>query len=147
MVDLSAAAADGITDTHDLASARSIELSLSAPQKILIRGDREALRTLVRNLVDNAVRYTPNGGSVEVRCRCSNHEAVLEVADTGPGIAAADRDRVFDRFYRRATAQESGTGLGLAIVKAIAERHNAQIQLDDAPGGGLRVAVNFPRGS
>jgi signal transduction histidine kinase len=72
---------------------------------------------------------------------------VLEVADTGPGIAASDRERVFDRFYRRAAAQESGTGLGLAIVKAIAERHNARIQLDDAPGGGLRVAVNFPRRS
>ncbi|HEY2677586.1 MAG TPA: ATP-binding protein [Steroidobacteraceae bacterium] len=146
-VDLSAAAADGITDTHDLAMARSIDLSLDAPQKVLIRGDREALRTLVRNLVDNAVRYTPIGGSVQVRCRCDEREALLEVADTGPGIAHSDRERVFDRFYRQAKAQESGTGLGLAIVKAIAERHNARIQLDDAPGGGLRVAVAFPRGS
>jgi two-component system OmpR family sensor kinase/two-component system sensor histidine kinase QseC len=147
ILDLSTVAADGVTDTHDLALARDIDLSLDAPQKILIRGDREALRTLVRNLVDNAVRYTPGGGSVRVRCRCNEQEAVFEVADTGPGIAASDRERVFDRFYRRAAAQESGTGLGLAIVKAIAERHNARIQLDDAPGGGLRIAVNFPRGS
>jgi two-component system OmpR family sensor kinase/two-component system sensor histidine kinase QseC len=146
-VDLSGAAALGIADTHDLALARNIDLGLDAPQKILIRGDREALRTLVRNLVDNAVRYTPIGGTVQVRCRCDEKEAVLEVADTGPGIAAADRERVFDRFYRRATAQESGTGLGLAIVKAIAARHDARIGLDDAPGGGLRVAVIFPRGS
>lgn len=146
-VDLSAAAADGIADNHDLALTRNIDLSLDAPQKVLMRGDREALRTLVRNLVDNAVRYTPSGGSVQVRCRGNEHEAMLEVADTGPGIALADRERVFDRFFRRAAAQESGSGLGLAIVKAIAERHHARIQLDDAPGGGLRVAVTYPRGS
>jgi len=146
-IDLSAAAAQGITDTHDLAIARNIDLSLDAMPNILVRGDGEALRTLVRNLVDNAVRYTPPGGSVQVRCRIAAEGALLEVTDSGPGIAAADRERVFDRFYRRAAAQESGTGLGLAIVKAIAERHNARILLDEAPGGGLRVAVSFPKGS
>jgi two-component system OmpR family sensor kinase len=70
---------------------------------------------------------------------------VLEVTDTGPGIAAPERERAFDRFYRRASAPEEGTGLGLAIVKAIAERHGATVTLADAPGGGLRVSVNFPR--
>jgi two-component system OmpR family sensor kinase len=69
----------------------------------------------------------------------------LEVIDTGPGIAAADRARVFDRFYRRANANETGTGLGLAIVKAIAARHGAQVILDDASPGGLHVTVHFPR--
>jgi signal transduction histidine kinase len=146
-IDLSAAAAQGITDTHGLAIARNIDLSLDAVPGILVRGDGEALRTLVRNLVDNAVRYTPPGGSVQVRSRKAAEGALLEVTDSGPGIAAADRERVFDRFYRRAAAQESGTGLGLAIVKAIAERHNARILLDEAPGGGLRVAVSFPKGS
>jgi signal transduction histidine kinase len=146
-VDLSAAAAQGITDTHDLALARHIELSLDAQNNILIRADAEAVRTLVRNLVDNAVRYTPPGGSVQVRCRSTVDHALLEVSDTGPGIGAADRERVFDRFYRRAPAQENGTGLGLAIVKAIAERHRARISLNEAPGGGLQVAVSFPRAS
>jgi signal transduction histidine kinase len=146
-VELSAAAAQGIKDTHDLALARGIELSLDAENNILIRADAEAIRTLVRNLVDNAVRYTPPGGSVQVRCRSTADHALLEVIDTGPGIAAADRGRVFDRFYRRASAQESGTGLGLAIVKAIAERHHARIGLSEAPGGGLQVAVSFPRAS
>ena len=147
-VDLSAAAADGIADNHDLAQTRGIDLSLDAPRKVLIRGDREALRTLVRNLVDNAVRYTPSGGLRSGSLpRRANKKPVLEVADTGPGIALPDRERVFDRFFRRAAAQESGSGLGLAIVKAIAERHHARIQLDDAPGGGLRVAVTFPCGS
>jgi two-component system OmpR family sensor kinase/two-component system sensor histidine kinase QseC len=143
-VDLAASAAEGIKDTHDLALARSVDLSLDSPSTVLVWGDREALRTLVRNLVDNAVRYSPAGGSVRVRCREAPAGALLEVTDTGPGIAPVDRERVFDRFYRRAMQQESGTGLGLAIVKAIAERHRAEITLDDAPGGGLHVAVRFP---
>jgi signal transduction histidine kinase len=147
VLDLSAVAAQGITDTHDLAVARNIDLSLDAAPQVQVRGDAEALRTLVRNLVDNAVRYTPRHGTVQVRCRSSAQGARLEVTDSGPGIAAADRERVFDRFYRRAAAQESGTGLGLAIVKAIAERHHAHILLDAAPAGGLHVAVSFPRGA
>jgi two-component system OmpR family sensor kinase/two-component system sensor histidine kinase QseC len=146
IVDLSAAAAEGITDTHALAQARSIDLSLDSAPNILVRGDREALRTLVRNLVDNAVRYTPAHGSVQVRCLAAANEATLEVLDTGPGIPPEDRERVFDRFYRRA-ADENGTGLGLAIVKAIAERHGARVSLKEAPGGGLHAAVIFPRAS
>jgi signal transduction histidine kinase len=146
-VDLCSCAARGITDTHDLAQARDIELSLDAESNIEVNGDAEALRILVRNLVDNAVRYSPPKGSVNVRCRSTPEGAVLEVTDAGPGIALADRERVFDRFYRRGAAQESGTGLGLAIVKAIAERHGAQVVLDDAPAGGLRAAVRFPRPS
>jgi signal transduction histidine kinase len=144
-VELTAAAAAGITDTHDLALARQVELGLDAAPPVPVKGDAEALRTLVRNLVDNAVRYTPAHGSVQVRCLATNDGALLEVLDTGPGIAPEDRERVFDRFYRKATAHAGGSGLGLAIVKAIAARHGAQITLDEAPGGGLRVAVRFPR--
>jgi signal transduction histidine kinase len=143
-VDLAAAAADAIKDTHDLALARKIDVGLEAPPGLNVQGDREALRTLVRNLVDNAVRYTPPGGTVQVRCWSAAQRAQLEVSDTGPGIPPGEKKRVFDRFYRRAAAQEDGTGLGLAIVKAIAERHGAQIDLGEAPGGGLRVAVSFP---
>jgi signal transduction histidine kinase len=144
-VDLSAAAAEGISDAHELALSRHIDLGLDATPNLKIHGDREALRVLVRNLVDNAVRYTPPHGSVQVRCCSTPDEAVLEVTDTGPGIASVDRERVFDRFYRRAAAQESGTGLGLAIVKAIAERHGARVALSEAPGGGLRATLSFPR--
>jgi signal transduction histidine kinase len=146
-VDLASAAAEGIKDTHDLALARNIDLSLDAVPGLYIQGNREALRTLARNLVDNAVRYTPPGGTVQVRCRSLGKDAVLEVGDSGPGIAARDRERVFDRFYRRAAAQEEGTGLGLAIVKAIAERHGARIELGEASGGGLRVSLSFPLAS
>ncbi len=145
-VNLAAVAAQGITDTHDLAIARQIELSLDAAPTVQVQGESEALRILVRNLVDNAVRYTPTGGFVRVRCSRVAGAAVLEVVDSGPGIPAADRERVFDRFFRRAAEQETGTGLGLAIVKAIAERHGAQVALDEAPGGGLRVSVSFATG-
>jgi signal transduction histidine kinase len=146
-VDLAAAAADGVRDTHDLALARKIDLGLEAAPGLCVLGNREALRTLARNLIDNAVRYTPVGGIVQVRCRSVGQDAVLEVSDSGPGIPVEDRERAFDRFYRRAAAQEGGTGLGLAIVKAISERHGARIELGDAPGGGLNVAVSFPRSS
>lgn len=146
-VDLAAAAAEGIKDTHDLALARNIDLGLDAANGLYVQGNRDALRTLARNLVDNAVRYTPPGGTVRVRCQSTGQQALLEISDTGPGIAAQDRERIFDRFYRRAAAQEDGTGLGLAIVKAIAERHGAKIVLGAALGGGLLVGVSFRRAS
>jgi signal transduction histidine kinase len=140
--------AEGIADAHALAASRQIELSLEA-DPATIRGDRGALRTLVRNLVDNAVRYTPEGGCVRVRTRAASgiagrEAALLEVADSGPGIPPAARERAFDRFYRRAGSPEGGSGLGLAIVKAVADRHGAEVRLGDAPEGGLLVTVVFP---
>jgi signal transduction histidine kinase len=143
-VALDAVAADGVGDSHMLAATRDIELSLEAQAGVMILGDRDALRALVRNLVDNAVRYTPAGGRVRVLCSATSGAALLEVIDSGPGIDAADRERAFDRFYRRAGAPEEGSGLGLAIVKAIAERHGARLILESATGGGLHVTASFP---
>jgi signal transduction histidine kinase len=144
VISLDAAAADAIADSHALAQARGIDLRLDATPGCLVRGDQEALRVMVRNLVDNAVRYTPPGGRVQVRVHPSGGATVLEVIDSGPGIPAPERGRAFDRFYRRASAPEGGSGLGLAIVRAIAERHGARIHLGDAPGGGLLASVSFP---
>jgi len=143
--DLAAVAAEAVADMHVLAMTRHIDLGLESEPHSDIVGDREALRILVRNLVDNAVRYTPPGGTVRVNCKPDGSATLLEVCDTGPGIAWEERERVFDRFYRRATVQEGGTGLGLAIVKAIADRHGARVAMHDAPGGGVRVTVSFPR--
>ncbi len=146
-VALEAAAAEALTDMHALALTRDIDLGLDAAGPAAVRGNAEALRILVRNLVDNAVRYTPAGTRVQVRVSArpgGDGGALLEVIDSGPGIPATERARVFDRFYRRASAPQGGCGLGLAIVKAIAERHGAQIALTEAPGGGLRAAVAFP---
>ncbi len=143
-LDLSAIAAEATGDSAALALSRQTELAVEAAPHTLIQGDREALRTLVRNLVDNAIRYTPPGGSVLVRTAKTAAGARLEVTDSGPGIPAAERVRVFDRFYRRAGGTEGGSGLGLAIVKSIAERHGAHVELTEPAGGGLCAAVTFP---
>jgi signal transduction histidine kinase len=143
-VALDQAAAEGVADTHALALDRQIDLALEA-EPVVVVGDREALRTLVRNLVDNAVRYTSPGGQVRARIRAGAQGAVLEVTDSGPGIPALERERIFDRFYRRSGTASEGSGLGLAIVKAIADRHGAKVRIESAPRGGLEVTVDFPR--
>jgi two-component system OmpR family sensor kinase/two-component system sensor histidine kinase QseC len=143
-VDLGTIAAAAIADSHALASSRHTDVSLDA-EPIVVQGDAEGLRILVRNLIDNAVRYTPPGGSVRVKCFMGDIGPEISVADSGPGIADVEKDRVFDRFYRRTGVSETGSGLGLAIVAAVAHRHAARVILDDAPGGGLLVMVRFPK--
>ena len=134
-----------VSEYAPLASDRHIDLGLSQVAQASVAGDFEALRVMLGNLVDNAIRYTPAGGTVDVALRLNEREAVLEISDTGPGIPPEDRARVFDRFYRREATQEPGSGLGLAIVKNIADRHHASILLENhSPGPGLRVAVSFP---
>jgi signal transduction histidine kinase len=118
----------------------------SAEKPVLVRGDREALRVMLSNLIDNALRYTPADGSVTVRIMRETGSVVIEVEDTGPGIAAEQRARVFDRFYRVASATaDEGSGLGLAIVKRVVDRHAGTVTLDDAAAGrGLKVRVRLP---
>ena len=118
---------------------------------VVVNGDHAALRALLSNLVDNAVRYTPAGGRVDVTVEKDAGDVVVAVQDSGPGIPVSERARVFDRFYRAPTHGASdipGSGLGLAIVKRIAERHNANITLGPGLGGssreGLTVTVRFP---
>jgi two-component system OmpR family sensor kinase len=116
---------------------------------VFVRGDPDALRTLIRNLVDNAVRYTPVGGKVDVYVHestpASGRSACVRIVDTGPGIPADERLRVFDRFYRPPGMSPPGSGLGMAIVKAIADAHGATISMDAGPGGrGLAVTVSLP---
>ena len=107
----------------------------------------DALRILLNNLVDNALRYTARGGRIRVSCATESAGAVLRVADTGPGIPADERDRVFDRFYRRLGVEKAGSGLGLAIVKQIADDHGAAVSLSDLwAGTGLVVTVRFSPG-
>ena len=99
----------------------------------------------MRNLVDNAVRYSGAGGRVDVAVEAAGGGARLTVSDDGPGIAADERERVFDRFYRPAGEPEPGSGLGLAIVKTIAQAHGASVTLAEGlEGRGLAVTVSFP---
>jgi two-component system OmpR family sensor kinase/two-component system sensor histidine kinase QseC len=133
-----------LADALPLAQAKGTTLSLEADDTVRVTSDRAALAVLARNLVDNAVRYTPAGGQVRVGLLAQGNEATLRVEDSGPGIAPADRERVFDRFVRASGAGEStGSGLGLAIVRSIAQRHGAKVHLGESPLGGLKVDVAF----
>jgi two-component system OmpR family sensor kinase len=115
------------------------------PESDRLLGHPEALRILLRNLLDNAIRYTPEGGRVDVSVQREGDALLLCVDDSGPGIAEADRARVVDRFYRVQGSPAGGSGLGLAIVQAIAQLHGASLTLSIAPGlGGLRVHLRFP---
>ncbi len=128
-----------------LAAAKSIDLGVTQNEAGTVQGAREGLRSLLMNLVDNAVRYTPAGGRVDVAAYRDGERAVIAVIDTGPGIPPEERERVLDRFYRRAGSGAAGSGLGLAIVRNIAERHGARIKMEAGPGGqGLAASVVFP---
>ncbi|UZR29909.1 ATP-binding protein [Methylococcus mesophilus] len=135
-----------VAEHAGLAARKSIDFGFAEVDADLsVTGDPGALHTLLANLVDNAVHYTPQGGVVDVSVRLGEAgRPCLEVADTGPGIPADERSRVFDRFYRGLETAEAGTGLGLAIVRAIADRHGATVTLADGVETGLCVRVAFP---
>lgn len=121
-----------------------VELQIGLPP---ILGDAEGLADLIGNLIGNAIRYTPAGGHVWFRARLAANRLVIEVEDTGIGIAPADRDRIFDEFYRAPAAREyspQGSGLGLAIVKAVVDQHQGSITVADREGGGTRFRVELP---
>jgi two-component system OmpR family sensor kinase len=144
-VSLSELVGQAIADHALLAEAKRIDLGAErAAEDAMVRGDPASLRALLANLVDNAIRYSPEGGRVDVDAGTLAGRPYLEVSDHGPGIPEAERERVFARFYRRGGGSDAGSGLGLAIVRAIAERHAASVALADTPGGGLTVRVDFP---
>lgn len=144
--DLSEQARLAIADVFVFAQERELRIELQAQDGIMIPADGNSLRILLRNLLDNAIRYAPRGGSVLASVRATDQGAMLCVEDSGPGIPADDRQRVFDRFCRRETGDQSGSGLGLSIVRNIAEQHGAQVSLDQSAAlGGLKACVDFHR--
>ncbi|MEP7246745.1 MAG: ATP-binding protein [Gammaproteobacteria bacterium] len=126
------------------AHARSIDLGLASEEPCAVVGDSKAIQTLVGNLLDNAIKYSPAAGRVDVSIGIREGRPVLRVSDSGPGIAKHEQARVFDRFYRSSGVDAEGSGLGLAIAHEIAARHRALIQLT-TPGqlGGLDVDIVF----
>jgi two-component system sensor histidine kinase QseC len=144
-VDLLSLARQGVAEIAPAAAAKGVEVGLAAGEAAQVAGDAVLLAVLLRNLLDNAVRYTPAGGEVEVSVRRADGGVVLAVVDNGPGIPEAERGRVFDRFHRLLGSGEEGSGLGLSIVRRIADLHRAQVRLDAGPAGrGLRAEVTFP---
>jgi two-component system OmpR family sensor kinase/two-component system sensor histidine kinase QseC len=142
-VDLAQVARQAASDAQPLATQRGSTVTVLDAGAVSVAGDAGALQVLARNLIDNALRYAPAGAHVDVRAWRQTKDAFLQVDDSGAGIPEAERERVFDRFYRRANVDESGSGLGLAIVRSIADRHGAQVGLAQSPLGGLRVTVRF----
>lgn len=143
-VDVLELARTTIADHALVAESKSIDLGMARGESATVEGEAEALRIMLANLVNNAIRYTPFGGRVDVCVFTEAKYAVIEVIDSGPGIPPEERIRVFDRFYRRAATDAAGSGLGLAIVKRIVERHGGHISLHDAPARGLRARIELP---
>ena len=141
--DLASVAASVVEEKKPLAEQQRLALSLAAVP-VTLCGQEDALRILLANLVDNALRYTPPGGSVDVRVAPDGDQARIDVADSGPGIPEEERERVFDRFYRGPQAPAGGSGLGLAIVRQVVALHGGSIALDESPSGGLLVSARFP---
>ena len=145
-------AADCVEGTRALAARKDIELHFEGDNDLPLRGDESLLRRLLLNLLDNAIKYTPAGGTVRVRARRAEHEYVVEVSDTGPGVPVEARDRLFDRFYRAsrvrsAGAEVGGAGLGLAIARWIAEAHGGRLVLAATGDGGSTFTLTLPSGA
>jgi two-component system OmpR family sensor kinase len=137
-----------IEDLMPLAEAKDIDLGVTDQSDALVPAREIDLKMLIKNLVENAIRYTPNGGLINLSVHADRKRAILLVDDTGPGIPEQERARVFDPFYRILGSDTEGSGLGLSIVKTIAARIGATITLEDFDGShavsGLRVIVEFP---
>jgi len=140
-------ARDATTDWVPRALARRIDLGYDGEEGTAwIEGDPFLVRDLLGNLLDNAIRYTQQGGQVTVRVVIERDAVRLSVEDNGPGIPEPERERVFERFYRVLGTGTEGCGLGLAIVREIASSHRAEVALEPGAGGrGTVVRVTFPR--
>jgi two-component system, OmpR family, sensor kinase len=144
VVNLSDLVRQCVAEANAQATQKHIDLGLCGADEGQIHGQADALRILLRNLLDNALKYTPDAGKVDVSVRRAGNSLILTVDDSGPGIPEPDRARVLDRFYRVQGAAGSGSGLGLAIAHAITQSHGADLSLGRAETlGGLRVQVRF----
>ena len=146
-VDLSAVTREVCKKLVTLAKARSITLTLTEPEEAWVEGSAGALEQMMTNLVDNAIKYTQDGGKVSVDIARNGRNWAVTVKDTGIGIAKEDIPYIFDRFYRVDKARSratGGTGLGLAIVKDVVQQHNGTITVDSTPGAGTAMRVVLP---
>jgi heavy metal sensor kinase len=146
-VDLAALASSIADQLEPVAQARGIQLSCDAPDRTIVRGDERWLERMVLNLLDNAIKFTSEGGQVSLQVRREDHEAVLIFSDDGRGIDAASLPHVFERFFRADPSRSSavaGAGVGLSLVKWIAERHGGGVAAASAAGAGATFTVRLP---
>jgi signal transduction histidine kinase len=147
-VDLRDLLTDGVRDVRGLAEEKGIDLQLVLPAKMEpINADRDKLAIVVNNLMGNAIKYTPQGGSVLVGCQVKSTEVAITIKDNGIGIAAADHARVFEKFQRADDPEvraETGSGIGLYTARAITKSHGGDIDLISNPGEGSTFIVRLP---
>ena len=144
-VDVSRLARDAVELYEDLAEDKSIVLTTRVAAGLELTGDRARLRQVLANLVDNALKYTPRGGHVELRASARLGGVVIEVADDGPGIPPEDQPRIFDRLYRGDQSRsQRGLGLGLSLVRAVVRAHGGSVSVHSAPGQGATFRVELP---
>ena len=130
---------------RDVADAKGVTLEAAALDDVVVTADRTRLEQVAANLIDNAVKYTPAGGRVEVEARRHGDAALIRVRDTGPGIPANEQPRIFDRLFRGDTSRaERGLGLGLSVVKAIVEAHGGTVEVSSESGRGSTFSVSLP---
>lgn len=143
-VDLITVARDAVELYDPVAETHSMRLAVTAEPGAFVRGNKSLIAQALANLIDNAIKYSPDGGAIQVRVRPGAAGAELSVADSGPGIPEEDRERVLQRFVRLDSSRNApGTGLGLSLVAAVARMHNATLELGDAKPG-LRITLRFP---
>ena len=143
--DLAILATAVVDELRPLAEQKSIALEVDAPAPAWVLGQEDALRILLTNLIDNAIRYTAPSGRVHVSVQPDDTTVQLIVQDNGPGIPPDERERVFDRFYRGRDAAAGGSGLGLAIVRQVADMHGGSVTLSAGnQASGLQALATFP---
>jgi len=135
-----------VTDLYeDAAEEAGVELRVSVPGHITMTADRDRLRQALANLVDNAIKYTPRGGRVDVSASRDDRAVIIAVADTGPGISEQDLPRIFDRLYRGDDSRTTrGLGLGLSLVRAYVESQGGTVTVDSKPGAGATFTLRLP---
>jgi two-component system OmpR family sensor kinase len=133
-----------VSDLLPKAAERGIDLGFAVIEPLLVRGEPVMLASVVHNLIDNALRHTPEGGRVDIGVYREGDHVVLQIEDTGPGISPVDLKRVFEPFVRGSQPADEGTGLGLSIVKRIVERLKGSVVLENVSKSGLRATVSLP---
>jgi two-component system OmpR family sensor kinase len=146
-VDLTAIVTQCVADFVPIAVARGVDLGMVASDRVTVTGTANDLKMLFGNLIENAIRYTPGGGTIDVSIHRAGLFTAIEIADTGCGIAEENMPRVFNRFFRAAADDSDGSGLGLSIVAAVARHHGFRVVLQnrgDRPGLRARILINHP---
>ncbi|MDH5786324.1 MAG: ATP-binding protein [Chromatiales bacterium] len=132
-----------IISLEPAATAKQIELQLKCDEESTVYGQPDAITIALRNLVDNAIRYTPQGGNVELAITTQDNQVTLSVSDSGPGIAEEERKKIFNRFYRLAGQEVEGSGLGLSIVQRVVELHGGESIIEESMLGGTKLSITL----